>query len=801
MTDDGTDIAYSAFANALPELNRLSADANEAATRLRAIDTFLFEILDWDKEDVDPELYCRAEGYADYACTVDGQHLLVIEAKRTGNTFVFGADNLESRPYSFGFIASESKDAADALQQAIGYAATLGAHYVAITNGRQWLLTLTYVEGKELSERLVFVFESLDAIKARFRLFFQCFSKAQLSRHEIDGPLLDILLKPAPSKASARIPGYPQPADRNVFQNELSYVLDYVWQVMSQDEGSSDFVNNCYVSPDSHRDTIALVKELIVKRTAEDAILKQHDIMSIDRLPQQLAHLPSEKPFVILGHIGRGKTSFLKYLRHVAASELLTGFIQLDVNFIDRPDHASEIPAYVYDEIERQLFDLYSIDIREDKFVRGVLNFELQRLKNTPRGKVASEDSSRYKEYELNEIDRILEDRHAYLTRVFHHLKKGRNCSVAIFMDNLDRRDTEIQEQAFLRASAMARDWASLTFVCLRPDTFHRSREGGVLDAIAPTTFTIGHPDLALVLKRRFSYARSIANGERLTSATVDGYNPQIRVKLPDVALLLGSCEFAARKRHGIIPILEAVSNGNIRRLLDFARSVLCSGHLDTKKILGIVKTDGSYAVPDFEGVKALLYGEYKHYYASESPFINLFDITHAQRTEHFLALCVLHFLSRHSEDGPSRGFTARRDLTAYLSGVGFSLQASDEVLRRLEAKQLIEASILSVEGDRDHKRFRLTTLGSFHLHYLCHVFQYLDAMTLDTPIVDPDTRAHMVDTMLIRDRVERTKVFLDYLDRAINDVRDDAVITFWCERSSEARDGLIEIENRIGSA
>ncbi|QHI68729.1 hypothetical protein [Tichowtungia aerotolerans] len=801
MTDSRTDVAYSAFTKTMPELKRLSENANEAATRLRAIDTILFDILDWEKEDVEPERYCRAEGYADYVCIAEGQPLLVIEAKRIGKTFALETDTLENRPYSFGFIASESKEAADALQQAIGYAATLGAHYVAITNGRQWLLTLTYVDGKALLDRLVYIFESFDAIKERFRLFCQCFSKSHLTRHEIHGALLDILLKPAPSKASARIPGHPQPAERNIFQNELSYVLDYVWQVMSQDEGSSDFVNNCYVSPENHKDTIALVKELIAKRTAEDAILTQHDIKSIDNLPQQLAHLPTEKPFVILGQVGRGKTSFLKYLRHVAASELLTGFIQLDVNFIDRPDDSSQIPTYVYDEIERQLLELYKIDIREDRFVRGVLHFELKRLKNTPRGKAICENTERYKEYELDEIDKILEDRHAYLTRVFHHLKKGRNCSVAIFVDNLDRRETEIQEQAFLRASAMARDWASLTFVCLRPETFHRSREGGVLDAIAPTAFTVAHPDLALVLKRRFAYAKSIASGERLTSGTVDGYNPNIRVKLPDVAALLGSCEFAARRRHGIIPVLEAVSNGNIRRMLDFARSVLCSGHLDTKKILGIIQTDGNYTIPDFEGVKALLYGEYKHYYGIESPFINLFDVIHAQQAEHFLALCVLHFLSRNSEDGPSRGFTARSDLTSYLSGVGFSLQACEQVLQRLGAKQLITPEILSADEVRDRRRFRLTSLGAFHLHYLCRVFQYLDAMTLDTPIIKQEVRACMADTTSIHERVSRTKEFLTYLDNALDDINDDAFTTFWRERSSEARDEISEVETRIGPA
>ena len=381
MPNNTIDIAHNSFSKALPQLKRLSPTENESTTRFRAIDTVLFEILDWHKEDVETERYCRAEGYADYVCMTEGQNLLVIEAKRVGTAFILNTDKLESRPYSFGFIASESKAAASAFQQAISYAATLGAHYVAITNGRQWLLTLTYVEGKELQDRLVYVFESFEAIRDRFRLFYQCFSKSQLSHHEVDATLRDILLKPAPPKASSNINGYPHQAARNIFQNELSYVLDYVWQVMSQDEGTSDFVNKCYVNPNSHKDTIALVKELIAKRTSEDAILAQHDIKSIDNLPQQLAHLPSEKPFVILGQVGRGKTSFLKYLRYVAASEQLTNYIQLDINFIDRPDEVSQIPLYVYNEIERQLLELYKIDISEDHFVRGVLHSELQRFK------------------------------------------------------------------------------------------------------------------------------------------------------------------------------------------------------------------------------------------------------------------------------------------------------------------------------------------------------------------------------------------------------------------------------------
>ena len=189
--------------------------------------------------------------------------------------------------------------------------------------------------------------------------------------------------------------------------------------------------------------------------------------------------------------------------------------------------------------------------------------------------------------------------------------------------------------------------------------------------------------------------------------------------------------------------------------------------------------------------------GEYNHYYGSESPFINLFDIIHDQQMEHYLAPCILHFLSRNSVQGPSRGFSRICDITAYLSGIGFSLKASDEVLRRLEGKQLIEPAIAIGERNYGQKRLRITTLGSFHLYYLCHVFQYLDAMTLDTPICDSKTRKHMLDTMKIHERINRTKIFLDYLDGALNDLKDNVFVKFWKEHISKAHKEIKEIEQR----
>ncbi len=793
------DVLYQVLLKRLPELASLTNLENESTTRLRAIDTILFDILSWDKSSVETEKYCRAEGYADYIFILDENPCMVLEAKRSGIEFVLSARKFEDRPYAFGLLAKECPQATKALNQAIGYAATLGARYVAISNGHQWLLSLTFVPGQSLEKRLVYVFESLEVISSRFSTFYSCFSNKGIEKNIVSRDLLDTLKLPPPAKLSSRIPGYPLSASRNVFQNEVSYILDYLWQVMSQEENTLEFVENCYVNPGSHEDILALVRELIQKRKTEDDILRSYEIEGIDKLPHELAHLPAERPFVVLGEIGRGKSSFLKYLRFVAAKDYLNNYLQIDLNFIDRPDDESQIAGFVYSEIERQLREYYSIDIYENRFVRGVLHSDLQRLKKTPRGVLYAKNKTHYREIELAEIEKIIVDKHVYLTKVIHHLKRGRQCSVALFLDNLDRRDPAIQEQAFLKASAMARDWSSLVFICLRPDTYYRSQRSGVLDTIAPTAFTVGQPNLSVVLKRRFAYAKRMSEGDSLGPKLARvAASKDISFDLPRVAKIFQSCEFAAQKRHGIIPTLEAVSNGNLRRLLDFARSILCSGHLDTDKILSRIESTGRYSIPDFEGIKTLLYGDYMHYDPTKSPFINLFDLWHAEPSEDFLKFSILHYLANIPSDGPAKGFLQLSELLNYLATIGFSFSAAIEAAKALKEKHYVRRPVERDSDLSEADKIRLTSLGRYHIYSLISTFQYLDATIIDTPILDGEVRNKISEVTSIKERVQRTEYYLEYVDNCVTRIQDEELRSAWEKVSLEAKKDMEEIRDRI---
>ncbi len=74
--------------------------------------------------------------------------------------------------------------------------------------------------------------------------------------------------------------------------------------------------------------------------------------------------------------------------------------------------------------------------------------------------------------------------------------------------------------------------------------------------------FAVGQPDLSVVLKRRFAYAKKMAEGKSL-GPTLTKAAPSIDIvfDLPRVAKIFESCEFAAWKGYGIIPTLEAVSS------------------------------------------------------------------------------------------------------------------------------------------------------------------------------------------------------------------------------------------------
>lgn len=764
--------AYKKFQEFEGDFHSFDVQSNEAQTRLELIDKILFRVLDWNESDVEVEKHCREEGYSDYVFILNSASPLIIEAKKSGVSFTLKRGENSVGPVPFSLLAKESKAALSALQQALGYASTLGARYIAITNGKQWLITLTFVEGQKLNDRLIYVFDSIDSIRENFTEFWDCFSKTSTSANIIAENLLESRTKPAPKKLSADIPNYPVPSKRNVYVNELSIVLNKLWDVLSNSERTKEFLNYCYVESQYNEEISNYAKEILRLRHDSDNAYFNHKVEGVEDVRAEIKGSINEKPFVILGEVGRGKTSFLDYLKLFTGEDELKEYIQLQINFIDRPDHSNEVTDYIYEQIDQMLVNEFGIDSTADEIVKGVLDLELKRYRRSARFTSLNGDSLLEKADESKFIQENISNKHQYFKRLFQHIKRGQKKSISVFFDNLDRRGSDIQEAAYLKASSIARDWECVVFICLRPDTYYESLKHGLLDSLAPKTFTIGPPDLKLVLKRRFDYARKISLGE-ISNPILEQVKADINasLKLPSVAEIFSCCELSTRKNSSAIDMLTALSNSNIRELLDLTKSILTSQYLDTRKIIARIKEKGKYFVPDFEAIKTLIFSDYNHFDPKTSVFINLFDIYSSDKTEHLLEMLILEYLGRYDVNSESGGYVEQKSFLSYLQSHYFTSKIINRHLDKLIQGKCVAVEIL----ESRETKYRVLSKGKFHVSSLTQSFQYYDAMIIDTPIIDKKIMVQMNDSTGLDQRLGRTKAFIGYLLECCDELKDQA--------------------------
>jgi hypothetical protein len=233
---------------------------------------------------------------------------------------------------------------------------------------------------------------------------------------------------PPPPKLSQRLGVYPAPATRNAIAGELGVILGAVWEEVKQDEDEVEFLKNCYVIPEASAPSLALAKELIEQKVASDDRVFTKSLQP-GHVANLLKEYSPEKPIVVIGNVGNGKTTFLRYLRKIEAVDTLGKYIQINIDFIDRPAHASEVSQFVYSRIEEQLRQPpYSIDVMDDAVIRAALNADINRFKKSPEGRAYQSGSAEYIAAELAFINSIRADKHEFYKRIFIHLR-GRGSS------------------------------------------------------------------------------------------------------------------------------------------------------------------------------------------------------------------------------------------------------------------------------------------------------------------------------------------------------------------------------------
>lgn len=771
------------LANLSKILDELPSDSsfwNEAQNRFHFVDRLLMECLGWSKSDLNVEMKDGAEGWADY--TLGTPAKVVLEAKKQSVHF---GDLPIGKDVSIRKIAplvAASKKLKEAMTQVIGYSTMLGAQCSVVCNGPQILIFQTFNSGASPLDGNCFFFNGFENIKTNFHTLWTVLSPEGVQENRANRELQAHKNLRIPPKASDSITEPFKVRYRNALQQELQSISSLLLEELEDEpELKKAFYNECYVPIEANNRHLMLSRNIIDARyqransdqgsmSAFEVVKKPSGRSDISISDGGLLGATSNKPIILLGDVGVGKTSFFENLMMGLSEEKTSNTITLHLNLGTKANLTKSVKDFVLDAIPEYLSTLYGISILDAKFAESVLSKELEQFDRSPAGQLKSVDEMDYRKSRLKFMQDHIDKIETYISRCLQFLAGKQNKQIIVFVDNSDQRKFETQQEAFLIAQELATLKGVLVFISLRPSTFLQSKEKGALSGYRNKVLTISPPPADRVIQKRIEFALRIADGTQKFQGLAN-----VRLNLTSVVAFLKATLRAIKSNQEIRHFLSNISGGNTRSVVELVSSFVGSPNVDSRKIVEIEERSGDYKVPLHEFTKHALLGEYAYYSPRSSLYaLNLYDIAFSDPREHFLGSLITAYLNSDSGKRDNDGFTYGEAIIDEMGGLGFSSDQTSHRLRSLAEKRLIETPHAhyreisvgpGVSPSAFH--FRTTSIGNYHIRQWSGTFAFLDAMSTDTPIFDEQARdsiQSIASSSSISDRFERSTLFRDYL-------------------------------------
>ena len=805
------DEGRNAFRRLLRETKDKDIDWNEAETRFHFIDSLLTTCLGWPKSIIALEGYYEG-AYADYL--LGNPTSAIWEAKKEGKYFELPVNMSGRLTQSLSSLMAVSEEAEKAIRQVQNYCATRGVEFAVICNGTQLIAFLAVRIGDAPLDGKALVFRDQNHIIAEFGVLWQNLSPEGIGERRLYRLLTsgsNVSLPPKPSSFLVRFPTVRYQSNTQATLRSIAELI--IEDIPEHDDTEGKFYRECYCETGALSRDSLLSKDLLMARYAalfpDDEEHPRMEPVSSRQRPQEITseiitEAIARRPIVLLGDVGVGKTSFIKQLMLLKASEEFSNSINIYIDLGSKAALETDLKKFIVSELDRQLISKYGVDTEESKFVRGVYDLEVKKFRKSIRGQAYQNDRDKYQEQVLQMLMRHLNEKPTHLRRCIEHISKARRRQVIIILDNSDQRPTDIQQAAFIVAQEFASDWNAMVFISVRPQTFFQSKRAGALSAYPHRVFTIAPPRPELVIERRLKFALSVAEGK-----TEPEKMRGISINLEGLSLFLKALLVSMERNSDIRGILANITGGNIRAVIEFVVKFIGSPNVDGEKIIRIMREQKRYFIPIHEFSKAAILGDFAHYNPESSMAMNLFDLQYPDEREHFLALMIIEFLQWSESPKDKDGFTTADNVISEMQGWGFTQRQIEGKLRRLTNRRLIESTervtfeedeSLDLIGDIPFA-FRVTSVGIYHTRNWAGMFAYLDAMVFDTPIFSQQTFDDIrgqLEYFSIDIRLQRTKKFRDYVTSAWNSSNLSPSYFNWNATAARGNDSFDSVERAV---
>lgn len=781
--------------------NQNKANRNEATTRFHLINSLFLDCLGWNKADIEIEHQENGErtDYEFYA----PRKVLIVEAKREGKYFELPISTNKRIEFSIPALRRDYTDVKMALFQVSDYCQHRGVPFGAVCNGHQIILFIaSRRDGQSPLDGRALVFDSLQTMLENFVEFWNVLSKPAVEDRQLYTKLLGDQKPQIPMKLSATIANYPGIKKRNIFQTNLKILSDLVLEDIAKAPQLEDrFLRDCYCQSGALSQNSLLAKQILRTRYAALFDTNEQQPILVPATskkgvnPDLLSESVARRPILLLGDVGVGKTIFMNHLFKIEAASILKDTIILNIDLGSQVTLATDLRKSILDIFTTQLRENYKIDIDKGTFVRMLYRKDLERFHNSIYKDIKELNPDAFNRKELEFLEDKLQNRDQHIKCVLQHLVETTRKQALFFLDNADQRTEEgVQEQVFLIAQEIAQNWLTMVFVTLRPETFHHSLKSGTLSGYHPKAFTISPPRIDRVLEKRLKFAILVAQGQipiELKSS---------KIELSSLVLIMKSFLESMVHYPKLVDFLDNISSGNIRLALDLVRQFFGSGHINTEKIIQIYKASNQYYIPLHEFLRSVIYGDSEYYDPPKSCITNIFDITTLDPKEHFLIHIMINFLNNEGRQRNQHGFVAISQVYDKLQGLGYMSQQIDSAIVQSSRNKLIETEARKTLAMPQPMPalLRTTSVGLYHVDQLTRLFSYVDAMIVDTPILDKKTRESIYDVKAIEDRLNRAEIFRNYLNEQWNTFDNTNLEFDWKVISHDLETDITNIKNGL---
>lgn len=751
------DQAYTKFIEISSSVSvNIDAIITEEDAKIQIITRILTECLGWDFSDLAAERK-HQNGFSDYLITRDGRNALIIEAKRIGRVDISVTDTAVQRNLKLngpGLIKAN-----EGISQAATYAQPNGVPVAVLTDGNAWIVFKPIVSGESYLEKQAFVFPSLNAVAAKFSLFYELLGKEPFSTkvfsqlfdelHNIRTLLSTPLVAPIDSTEIFR-----QQKTKLAF--DLEPVFDRFFSRLSGEE-DPELLIECFVETRESRIADHSLEKMTARVLGNIALQSTDLDKELSEYLSNAVELDTGESIFLVGPTGAGKSTFIdRFFKKTLERETRSKCVPVRLNFLE----ASGILEPTLKWITESLIHDFESSLYEGgnptwNELRGLYYTEYERQRKGTKAKLYERDKAAFQEEFGNYMNEKVEsDREGYLKRLLADIVHNRRKLPVIICDNTDEFTPQVKEAIFqyIQSLKIHAKHCILIFPITDKSAWSFTKTD-IYSIYQSKSFFLPTPPPREVFRKRIEYLKEkIPSKNENFGGKKYLTDNNITVSISNLMSFADVVEDAFVNDEYSAKTIGEISNYNIRRTLRLARRVITSPLFQIDDLILAFASGSATYNRQSKFLTALLKGDYNYYNKSDADAAEIVPIFQVDRKFNQSPLMQLRILTllQSAHNGATnveQRHLSYASISDYFQAIGGSETAIDSAVLSLINNNLVEPFDPSERGLTPLQRLAINFAGSIHLKLATNNPIFFEQMALTTEISNSDTASMISST------------------------------------------------------